>query len=68
MWRTRETASLIAASHGKEIETKDGLREINHGRWEQMTRAEVEAKFPDEYRTWEADPFTFAPKLAGDHI
>ena len=24
-------------------------------------RAEVEARFPDEYASWEADPFTFAP-------
>lgn len=59
--RTRETAAIIAASHGVEISTRDGLREISHGRWEQMTRAEVEAKFPEEYAAWEADPFTFAP-------
>ena len=65
MKRTRETASLIAASHDKEINTKDGLREIDHGRWEQMTRAEVEAKYPDEYKAWEADPFTYAP-LGGE--
>src|SRR5882724_8282652 len=61
MRRMRETAALIAASHGTEIRTKDGLREIHHGRWEQMTRAEVEAKYPEEYQAWEADPFTFAP-------
>jgi probable phosphoglycerate mutase len=65
MKRTRETASLISASHHKEIRTKDGLREIDHGRWEQMTRAEVEAQFPDEYEAWEADPFTYAP-LGGE--
>ena len=65
MKRPRETASLISASHDKEIRTKDGLREIDHGRWEQMTRAEVEAKFPDEYKAWEADPFTYSP-LGGE--
>ncbi len=59
--RTRETAVLIAASHRVEVRTRDGLREISHGRWEQMTRAEVEARFPEEYAAWEADPFTFAP-------
>jgi probable phosphoglycerate mutase len=26
-----------------------------------MRREEIERQFPDEYRTWEADPFTFAP-------
>jgi len=59
--RTRETAAIVSASHRLEVGTEDGLREISHGRWEQMTRAEVEAKFPEEYAAWEADPFTFAP-------
>ena len=38
----------------------EGLQEISHGRWEGLTRAEVEERFGDEYRLWEADPFTFA--------
>jgi hypothetical protein len=44
-----------------EIETRDGLREISHGRWEGLTRREVEERFGDEYAAWEEDPFTFAP-------
>src|SRR6266540_6814162 len=39
----------------------DGLREISHGRWEGLTRQEVEERFAEEYAAWEADPFTFAP-------
>jgi probable phosphoglycerate mutase len=62
MKRTRETAAIIAASHGLEVRVREGLREIDHGRWEQMTRAEVEERFADEYASWEADPFTFAPQ------
>ena len=31
------------------IQPRDGLREISHGRWEGLTRAEVEARFGDEY-------------------
>jgi probable phosphoglycerate mutase len=27
-----------------------------------LTRQEVEERFPGEYETWEADPFTFAPE------
>src|SRR5881398_3270188 len=61
MGRTRETASILAAPHKLEVQTRDGLREINHGRWEQMTRREVEEKFPDEAAAWEKDPYTFAP-------
>src|SRR6266566_6138641 len=59
--RTVETASILAAPHKLEIQTRDGLREINHGRWEQMTRREVEEKFPEEAAAWEKDPYTFAP-------
>lgn len=60
--RTVETASLLAKPHGLERRHRDGLREISHGRWEGLTRREVEEHFPDEYASWEADPFTFAPQ------
>jgi probable phosphoglycerate mutase len=59
--RTVETASILAHPHGIEVQKRDGLREISHGRWEQMTRKEVEKAFPDEADAWEKDPFTFAP-------
>ena len=36
----------------------EGLREINHGHWEGLTRAEVEEQFVGEYENWSADPFT----------
>ncbi|HTH47606.1 MAG TPA: histidine phosphatase family protein [Candidatus Limnocylindria bacterium] len=61
MDRTVATAKAIADPHGLTVHTRDGLREISHGRWEQLTRKEVEAKFGDEYACWEEDPFTFAP-------
>src|SRR5689334_9135608 len=60
--RTVETARILAAPHKLEVQIRDGLREINHGRWEQMTSREVEQKFPDEAAEWEKDPYTFAPK------
>jgi probable phosphoglycerate mutase len=59
--RTVETADILARPHGLAPVHEDGLREIGHGRWEGLTRAEVEARFPGEYDAWEADPFTFAP-------
>src|SRR6266498_6000986 len=55
MGRTVETAQILAAPHKLEVETRDGLREISHGRWEQMTRREVEEKFPEEAAEWEKD-------------
>ena len=60
--RTVETAQILAEPHQLEVQTCNGLREINHGRWEQMTRREVEEKFPQEAAEWEKDPYTFAPE------
>ncbi|HVH41486.1 MAG TPA: histidine phosphatase family protein [Labilithrix sp.] len=62
MKRTRETAASVAKPHGLEPLIEDGLREIHHGRWEGLTRKEVETTFANEYAQWEEDPFTFAPE------
>jgi probable phosphoglycerate mutase len=59
--RAAETCALLCRPHDLAFETRDGLREVSHGHWEGLSRAEVEARFGDEYRVWEADPFTFAP-------
>lgn len=61
MTRTIQTAEIVAAPHGLPLLQRDGLREINHGHWEGLRRADVEKEFPDEYAAWEQDPFTFAP-------
>jgi broad specificity phosphatase PhoE len=60
--RTVETAAILAAPHRLPLIHDDGLREMSHGRWEGLTRKEVEQRFPEEYATWEADPFNFAPE------
>ena len=59
--RTVETAQILAKPHTLEVQTRDGLREISHGHWEQLTRREVEERFPKEAAEWERDPYTFAP-------
>ncbi|MFN8598059.1 MAG: histidine phosphatase family protein [Anaerolineae bacterium] len=61
MKRTIETATIVGTPHGLTPVQRDGLREINHGRWESMRRGEVEAQFPEEYAAWEEDPFTYMP-------
>src|SRR5213083_2235910 len=63
--RTMETAQILAKPHRLEVQARDGLREISHGRWEQLTRREVEERFPEEAAEWEKDPYTFAP-LGGE--
>jgi probable phosphoglycerate mutase len=62
MKRTTETAAIVAAPHTLVPIPRDGLREINHGRWEGLRRAEVEVQFKAEYVSYESDPFTFAPQ------
>lgn len=61
MRRTVVTAELASQPHGLPVSHCEGLREINHGRWEGKTRAEVEKEFPEEYSRYEHDPFSFAP-------
>src|SRR5262249_10801482 len=60
--RALDTARIIAAHCGLEPVIRDGLREIGHGHWEGMKRADVEREFAEEYAAYEADPFTFAPR------
>jgi broad specificity phosphatase PhoE len=60
--RALDTARIVARHCGLEPIVRDGLREIGHGHWEGMTRADVERRFPDEYAAYSADPFTFAPR------
>ena len=62
MRRTIDTATVAARPHGLSPVTRDGLREIDHGRWEGLRRSEVESLYPEEYAAWEIDPFTFAPQ------
>ena len=61
MSRAVETARLIAREKHPGPVQRAELREIDHGRWEGLTRKEVEARFGVEYLAWEEDPFTFAP-------
>lgn len=60
--RTVETARILAEPHGLPIQTDDGLREINHGAWEGLTRVEAETRFAGMYEKWESDPYNFAPE------
>ena len=60
--RTLETAEILTQRLAVDVITRDGLREIGHGHWEGLSRAEVEQRYREEYKSWEADPFTFAPE------
>lgn len=59
--RTLATAAIVGEPQGLTPIPRDGLREIDHGRWEGLRRADVEVQFADEYTAWEEDPYVFAP-------
>jgi probable phosphoglycerate mutase len=61
MLRTRDTAVLLARPHHLTPQAVDGLREIDHGHWERLSRAEVKARYPGELAAWDDDPFGYAP-------
>jgi probable phosphoglycerate mutase len=50
--RAFETAEIIAAAHGLQPVPDAGLREVDVGEWEGLTREEVEERFPEQHRRW----------------
>jgi probable phosphoglycerate mutase len=59
--RALETARILSQPHGLSVVQREALKEIDHGHWDGLSRAEVERRFTGEYSSWEQDPFTFAP-------
>ncbi|WP_262320489.1 histidine phosphatase family protein [Acidiferrimicrobium sp. IK] len=52
--RAARTGEVVAAACGVDLRVDAGLREVDLGAWEGLTRTEVEARYPDEYRRWSA--------------
>jgi probable phosphoglycerate mutase len=61
MKRTVATAAAVCAPHPLSPAPTAALRELDHGHWEGLSRAEVETRFAGEYRAWSDDPFNYAP-------
>ncbi|MGA2513348.1 MAG: histidine phosphatase family protein [Candidatus Limnocylindrales bacterium] len=54
MLRALETAQALA--RGRPVEVEERLRELDYGRWEDLTYAEMQAHDPDLRARWEHDP------------
>ena len=52
--RAVETATIVNASLGLELELDQSLREVDVGSWSGLSYAEAEARFPDEWAAWSA--------------
>ncbi len=50
--RALETAEIVAGRLGLDVETVEGLREVDVGSWSGLTRAEIEERFPEGFRRW----------------
>ena len=50
--RAFETAVLVAAAHDLAPSAIDALREVDVGSWQGLTRAELEARFPEQFERW----------------
>jgi|SRR5690625_1116498 len=55
--RAHQTAEALAQRVGLEVEVDEGLREINAGAWEGLTRPEILADWPDDYHAWRRGEF-----------
>jgi broad specificity phosphatase PhoE len=54
--RSKDTAAPLCEAAGLDLQLRDGLEEIDFGRWEGKTPDEVKAEFHDDYVRWLADP------------
>jgi broad specificity phosphatase PhoE len=50
--RAFETAQAVAARHGLAAVPVEGLREVDVGSWQGLTRDEVERRFPQQFHRW----------------
>lgn len=61
MIRTMATARPLCSLLDLKMELRDGLKEINFGKWEGKTIAEVNQEYHDEYVRWQSEPGWNAP-------
>jgi broad specificity phosphatase PhoE len=54
MIRALQTAQIVAT--GRPVEVDERLRELDYGRWEGLTYAEIDAHDPELRARWEHDP------------
>jgi broad specificity phosphatase PhoE len=59
--RAVDSAHILGAAIELVPTLREGLREIDHGRWEGLTHAEARERFAAEYAAWQTNPFDHAP-------
>jgi broad specificity phosphatase PhoE len=59
--RCVDTASVVAERHGLSPQRVPELVEVDYGAWDGMLRTEIEARHPELYAVWTADPASVLP-------
>ena len=59
--RAVDTISPYVEQRGLNMRMSFGLIERDFGEWDDMTFDEIEERFPDEYRAWRENWFTYRP-------
>ncbi len=59
--RSITTAAPLCEALGMKLEMSADLNEIGYGKWEQLTKKEVDERYHDDYVSWLADPTWHAP-------
>ena len=54
--RCRASADIVAKPHRLDVRIEPAFREMGFGAWEGLTRADVEARFPDAFAAWRTTP------------
>ncbi|MBC8122679.1 MAG: histidine phosphatase family protein, partial [Gemmatimonadaceae bacterium] len=61
MQRTIATAGPLCKVLGLEAQLREGLKEIDYGKWEGCSKTQVDGDYHDDYLRWLADPAWNAP-------
>ncbi|HEY9729850.1 MAG TPA: histidine phosphatase family protein [Chroococcales cyanobacterium] len=61
MGRTIATAKPLCEAISMQPELRDGLKEIDYGKWESKTPDIVNQEYHDDYIRWTADPAWYPP-------
>lgn len=61
MRRTLATAKPLSVAIGIQPELRDGLKEIDYGKWEGKTPDQITQEYHNDYIAWSADPACYAP-------
>lgn len=65
MRRTIATATPFCEATGLEMRLREGLKEVNFGAWETLTKDQVNAQFQQDYVQWLTEP-AWNPPTGGE--